>query len=179
MSNKIKYGIKNAYYAKKTTTGYDTPVAMPGAVSLSLAPQGDTYTFYADNISYFKTTVNNGYEGDLELALIPDSFYTDILGDTIDATNHVQIENADAVSTEFAFGVQFEGDEKATRYWFYNCIATRPEVEGETKEDGIEAKTETVTLNITPGANGIVRAKTTAETTQTVYDGWFSEVFTP
>lgn len=65
MGNKIKYGIKNAYYAVKTQSGYDTPVAIPGAVSISLDPQGELYKFYADNIEYFRAAVNNGYEGDL------------------------------------------------------------------------------------------------------------------
>ena len=58
MANKIKYGIKSVYYAVATQgTGgaltYATPVAIPGAVSLSLEAQGDTNTFYADNIAYF------------------------------------------------------------------------------------------------------------------------------
>lgn len=179
MANKIKYGIKNAYYAKKTANGtYDTPVRLPGAVSLSLDPQGDISVFHADNIQYFKSATNNGYEGDLELALIPETFYTDILGDTQE-TGGVLLENADAISTEFAFGVQFEGDARATRFWFYNCVATRPTVEGETKESSIDPKTETLTISAAPGEDGIVRARTTSETTDAVYNAWFSAVYAP
>ena len=79
MSNKIKYGIKNCHYAKATiaSTGaasYGTPTALPGAVSISMDAQGDQDIFYADNIGYYVTSPNNGYEGDLELALIPDRF---------------------------------------------------------------------------------------------------------
>ena len=80
MANKIKYGIKNCYYAKVTSTGadgtltYDTPVALPGAVSIALSAQGSSDPFYADNVVYWKGTANNGYEGDLTLALIPDVF---------------------------------------------------------------------------------------------------------
>lgn len=177
MANKIKYGIKNAYYAVKTAQGYAAPVAIPGAVSISLAPQGELYKFYADNIEYFRSATNNGYEGDLEVALLPDSFYTDVLGNIIDNTDKVMTEIADPGTVEFALGFQLEGDVKASRFWFYNCVATRPEVEGETKEQNIEVQTETVTISSTPGNDGIVRVRTTAETTTTVYDGWFSAVY--
>ena len=177
MANKIKYGIKNAYYAKKTATGYATPVALPGAVSLSLDPQGEIYKFYADNIEYFRMAVNNGYEGDLELALIPDSFATDILGETLDATDKVMIENAETIGSEFAFGFQLEGDEKASRFWFYHCAATRPNVGGSTKEDSIEVQTESLTISAVPGEDGVVRVRTTTDTSSAVYDAWFTEVY--
>ena len=83
--NKIKYGIKNCKYAVATisSTGaatYGTIKDLAGAVSISLDPQGDTNNFYADNIVYFTSVANNGYEGDLELAKVPDSFLTDCLG---------------------------------------------------------------------------------------------------
>ena len=51
---------------------YDTPIKLPGAVSLSLEQQGELTPFYADGIKYYVAASNGGYQGDLEMALITD-----------------------------------------------------------------------------------------------------------
>ena len=79
-NNKVKYNIKNVYAAKMAETvsngvstfTYETPKPIPGAVSLSLDAEGESSPFYADGIVYFRTVTNNGYSGDLEIALIPE-----------------------------------------------------------------------------------------------------------
>ncbi len=50
--NKVRYGLKNCYYAKATfdedgNVTYGTPVRLPGAVSLSLDPEGEV-----DGVAY-------------------------------------------------------------------------------------------------------------------------------
>lgn len=179
MANKIKYGISKCYYAVKSGDTYGTPAALPGAVSISLDPQGELYKFYADNVEYFRVAVNNGYEGELEMALIPDSFLKDVLGDTLDSTDKVLVEKVQDEAIEFALGFQVEGDDHNSRFWFYNCVATRPEVEGDTKEANLTAQTETIRISTTPAADGSVRARTTGETPTATYDGWFSTVWEP
>ena len=176
-ANKIKYGLSKCYYAVKSNSGYGTPVALPGAVSLSLAAQGDLYKFYADNIAYYRNSVNNGYEGTLELALIPESFMKDVLGDSLDTTDKVLVEEVQSAPVEFALGFQVEGDAKNTRFWIYNCVASRPTLAGDTKEDSIEAQTESFTISSSPESDGTVRARTTENTPDETYDGWFSEVW--
>ena len=152
MANKVKYGLSNVYYAKATidpTTGaatYDTPVAIPGAVNLSLDPQGELEPFYADNIKYYIVNNNSGYEGDLEIALIPDSFRVDIMGE-IEDDNGIIVETTEGKSEPFALLFQFEGDDKGTRHVMYNCTASRPSVAGATKEDSTEVQTETLNLS--------------------------------
>lgn len=179
MANKIKFGISKCYYAVLGETGYDAPVALPGAVSLSLAAQGELYKFYADNIEYYRNAVNNGYEGTLELALIPDDFLTDVIGNTLDSTDKVLVEEVQDSAPVFALGFQIEGDNNASRFWIYNCVATRPGIDGETKEDSIEAQTESITISSSPTSAGYVRVRTTATTPAATYDGWFSEVWEP
>lgn len=184
-SNKIRYGIKNCFYATATlsstnTATYGTPVALPGAVSISLDPQGETSPFYADNIVYYTSVANTGYEGDLELAKIPDSFLIDCLGYFADS-NGVLIEDANALSKNFALMFQFEGDAHAKRTVLYNCVATRPNMSGQTKEESIEPQTETISLVATTVYNAVldkdlVKASATpAQTSQ--YNSWLTSVY--
>ena len=166
-SNKVKYGLKNCHYAKATfdedgSVSYAKPVRIPGAVSLSMDANGDIELFYADNIAYYVVNNNSGYEGDLEIALIPESFLTDIMHEELDG-NGVLAENANAELEHFAFLFEFDGDQRHIRHVMYNCVASRPAVEGDTNEDSKEVKTDKLTIQATPLANGYVKAKTVKE----------------
>jgi len=181
--NKVKYNLKNAHYALLTydTLGapvFGTPVAMPGSVSLSLEANGEPENFYADGIAYYVINNNMGYEGDLELALIPESFRTDVLKETLDA-NGVLIENSEAEIAAFALLFEFDGDQKHIRHVLYNCSASRPGIEGKTNEDSKEVQTETLTIKATPLPDGKVKAKTGNTTNTTAYNGWYSAVYVP
>ena len=62
MANKVKFNIKNCHYAPVDSDGkYGTPIAMPGAVNLSLSVQGELSKFYADGIAYYTSSSNGGY----------------------------------------------------------------------------------------------------------------------
>lgn len=187
MANKVKYGLKNVYYAKATidaatnTATYTTPVAWPGAVNMSLDAQGDQTKFRADNIDYWIGNANNGYEGDFESALIPDSFKKDILGYVQD-TNGALIEDANAKTVHFALLFQFEGDDKATRHVFYNVTCNRPSVTGQTTEETIEPQTETVTFTATAIHNATINkdiVKASVGETSSAYTTWTNAVYTP
>ena len=169
-SNKVKFGLKNCHYAKATfdedgNVTYEKPIRMPGAVSLSMDPEGENENFYADDIVYYVINNNSGYSGDLELALIPESFLKDILHEEEDA-NGVMAENATVSYERFALLFEFSGDAKAIRHVLYCCSASRPAMEGQTAEDEKEVQTETLTLSATALANGYVKAKTSANTSE-------------
>lgn len=149
MSNKVMFGLEKVHVAFKTTEGYDTPTVIPGAVNLSLSAEGDTNIFYADNIAYFSMTSNNGYTGDLEMALIPDEVLAEMLGWEID-DNGMLIEVADGEQKEFALLFEVKGNEKNKRYVYYNCKASRPTQEYGTKGGTVEPNTQTLTVAITP-----------------------------
>ena len=148
MPNKVKYGLSNCYYAvlDEQQDTYGAPVAIPGAVNLSLDHEGETNNFRADNMDYYVSISNNGYSGDLEIALIPDSFMTDVMGEVKEQTSGLQYELGDAKPKAFAFLFQFEGDVHAVRHVLYNCKATRPTIASQTTEQTIEPVTETISL---------------------------------
>lgn len=185
-TNKIKYGIKNVHYAVATiandgTATFDTPVAVPGAVSLSLSAQGDSTPFYADNIVYYTSIANNGYEGDLEIAKIPESMMEDIFS-YAKAANDLMYEDAGAEPVHFALMFQFEGDVTAKRHILYNCTATRPNIDGSTKEDSITPQTETITVNATTVYNAALQkdiVKAYLNEGDTGYSTFFSSVLQP
>lgn len=187
MSNKVKYNLKNVHAAKLTETvvegvtnySYATPQAIPGAVSITLDAEGDSSPFYADGIVYFRTYANNGYSGDLEIALIPEWFCTEILKETLD-TNGVLVEKADNTeSVKFALLFEFDGDERAIRHVMYNCSASRPSIESSTKEETIEPGTETLSLTADPREDGLVKSRTGDTTDATTYANWYSTVYVP
>lgn len=184
MANKIKYGLSNCYYAVATDDGtgtltYANPVRLPGAVNLQMDAEGDTTPFYADNIVYWTGVANNGYSGSLELANIPDSFRTDVLGETAD-TNGVAFEKSDAKTVEFALLFQFEGDANAVRHCFYRCTATRASVAGATSEASISPQTETLNLTAMARINDkLVKARCDETSAATQYAAWYTTVYEP
>lgn len=182
---KIKYGISNCHYATATIAAngsatYGTIKDLPGAVSLSLDAQGDTNNFFADNIVYYTSVANNGYEGDLELAMFTDDFYKDILGFKADSKG-VLYEDAGAEPVHFALTFQVETDTGPKRVVLYNCVAQRPSVAASTKEETIEPQTETISITCTTIYNAtkdvdMVRAScTSAQTAQ--YNAWNSSIY--
>lgn len=187
MSNKVKYNLKNVHAAKLTETvtegvtsySYATPQAIPGAVSITLDAEGDSSPFYADGIVYFRSYANNGYSGDLEIALIPEWFRTEILKEVLD-TNGILVEKADnAESVKFALLFEFDGDERAIRHVMYNCSASRPSIEPSTKEETIEPGTETLSLTADPREDGLVKSRIGDTTAKATYDGWYQSVYVP
>ena len=182
--NKVKYNLKNVHAAILTkgddgTYTYAKPVAIPGAVSLSLDAEGESNPFSADGVVYFRSTSNNGYSGDLEMALIPEWFRTDILQEEKDS-NGVLIERSDITeSVYFALLFEFDGDQKAIRHVMYNCTASRPTIESQTKESSIEPGTETLSIAADPREDGLVKSRTGDDTSTATYNNWYKSVYVP
>ena len=191
MSNKVRFGLKNVYYAILTESdnaapSYGTPKKLLGAVSLDLTQDGSTNSFYADNIEFFRTEADNGYTGSLELARISDEALKDIWGFGYDSTNKLIYEDSGKDPKPFALLFQVEGDANADLYVLYKCYASRPNIGSTTiNENGKEPQTQTIDLAARPlpdptsgVLNGKVYLRTDESTSTSIKQGWFSAVYT-
>lgn len=187
--SKVRFGLAKAYYAPITVSGstetYGTPVALPGAVSLTLNREGsEPTTFWADNIAYYVSpAVNGGYTGTLTLAIIPDSFKVAVLGEVVD-DNGMQVEISDAQGKSFALLYEVEGDADKKRYCFFNCTAQRPTPGANTKSDSTNPDTQDLEFtaigkDFTFGGVTKNIVKGSAEEAAAAFSTWYTTVPTP
>lgn len=183
--NKVIFGLKNCHYSvvsEDEVTGslvYGTPIALKGGVEISLEPRGETSDFYADDILYYTTSTNAGYEATLTVANITNEFRTDVLGETMGDTDMVMTENTNQRANKIAFLFEFDGDQKAVRHVLYNCTVTRPSLTSATKTETAEPQPQELTLISAPREDGIVKRSTTVDTPDTVYNAWYGTVYEP
>ena len=185
MANKVKFGLEQVHIAFKNADGYETPQAIPGAVNLTMNPEGGETAFYADNRKYYSRFTNNGYSGTLEMALVPQDILAEMLGWEVDDKGML-VEVADGQPKEFALLGQVLGDERNRRFVYYGCLASRPADNAATTTDTATPTTETLNLTILPtdhnGKNigkSVIERDDTDETNAGIFDGWFDEVKLP
>lgn len=183
--SKVQFGLSKAYYAVISNGAYGTPVALPGAVSLTLNREGsDPETFYADNIAYYVSPAGNGgYTGTLTLAKVPDAFKVDVLGEIVD-DNGMQLEVASAVSKSFALMYEVEGDADEKRYVFFNCTAQRVAPAANTKSDSTSPDTQDLEFSAIGKDfefEGVTKSiiKGSAEEAATAFATWYNTVPAP
>lgn len=183
--SKVRFGLSKAYYAVINNGSYGTPVAIPGAVSLSLNREGsEPATFWADNIAYYVSpAANGGYTGTLTFALVPDSFKVSVLGEVVD-DNGMQVEIADATQNSFALLYEVEGDADKKRYAFFNCTAQRVAASANTKSDSTNPDTQdleftAIGMDFTFDGKTKNIVKGSAEESATAFSSWYDAVPTP
>lgn len=184
--NKVTYGLRNVHVAFADTSGetltWETPIAVPGAVSWSPSPEGESSNFFADDTIYFTTNANIGYTGSLEIANFPDEVITKMLGWETDS-NGMIVETADAVPAKFALLGEVQGDVKNRKFIYYDVQANRPSKEQRTKEDTVEPNPDVLPVTVSPimvNNKLIIKGDMElSETNATAFDAFFSSVYTP
>lgn len=182
--NKFHYDLTNVYLAlltaDTTETGatYETPERVPGAVSMDISPVGETFKMRADASNYIVIESNNGYSGTITFVQLPDAIREKYLGDKLSTNDKILTENSNSSGKQFALLFEFLGDVKHTRHVLYNCVASRPNIKGENKDNQKEPDTEDLSITASPLVNGDVKSKTTIDTPDEVYNNWFQKVWT-
>ena len=182
---RVRYGLSKLHYAAATEgTGgaltYGTPAAIPGAKSMAFSPAGTTFTESADNTSWFTLNTNDGYTGTItfEDTAAADAFLEDVLGMT-KSSNGFTVEKATDEPKEFALAGQFElagGTEVGKRIWFLRCVASRPDLNGNSKEAGnMAVDTNTVNITCMPRISDD-SVEYHAVDTESGYANWFTAV---
>ena len=187
-ANKVHFGLKNVHYAVITYTSgnpsWGSPVAVPGAVSLSLAKDGSDTDFYADDVKYYHLGGNNGYTGTLEMADFPAAMRQALWNQELTTTGKLLVEDVSAQPAEFALMFEIDGDQSPDRYCFYRCTASRPDVASSTKAESTEVQTQSCDLTVMPviysgnAINGKVYYRTTEDTPSATYTSFYSSVLT-
>ena len=185
--NKVTFGLEKVHIAffddqAPQQPAWKTPIPIPGAVRFTPTAVGESTNFYADNTLYFSYTANNGYTAELEMANVPDAVLAEMLGWEIDE-NGALIEIADAIPKHFALMGQIQGDKRNRRFVFYDCVASRPAKERQTKGESITPATDVLNLTISPieiGGRMIVRGEMELnDSNAAVFNSFFNAVYVP
>ena len=153
-NNIVTFGLTNVHYAKATqaTDGswtFATPARLKGAQEFTSDIIGGSTPVYADDQVVATLNQNAGRTISLKVTELPDEFKTDILGyKKLDNGNLVEIANAPVVT--FALGIQFSGDVKARRVWYYLCTVTPVSDGTKSKTESVEANATTLTITVRP-----------------------------
>lgn len=153
-NNKITFGLRNVHYsiARQNSDGswsFDTPVALPGAQEFTSEIVGGSTSIYADDILYAKLVQNAGRTLTLKFTNITDEFKINVLGykRTVEG-NLVEVANAPVVT--FALGLQFDGDAKQRRVWYFLCTVNPIGEATKSKTESAEANATTLTITAQP-----------------------------
>lgn len=193
MPNIYHYDVKNCYYIpgvrnEDGTVTFDASRVRQekGLMSMEMQANGETSTIRADGIDYIVFSSNNGYTGTLNFVQISDQFRQDNLAEKVDISTGIQYEDADSTPTPFALMGEFKGDAEGVRWIYYNCTASRPNANGDNKDNQKEPDTESLSVTVSPlpvtidGKEvNIVKGGITKSANAETYNKWFTKVTVP
>ena len=116
----------------------------------------------------------------MEFAKLSEDFRQEILGETLDSTDKVMVENSADVSSPFALLYQVEEDAGKSYRVLYYIQAGKIPIEASTLTDTTEPQTDTVDITVSPVPDTMdLKAHTTDDTPTATVEGWFTSVWRP
>lgn len=177
MANKVVFGLENVHVCTYTvgangTVTLGTPFHVAGAVNMSLEPESDENTFYADNVKYYVSYSDNGFTGELEMAMFPDDFKTQFLNyQALTGGGLVQVKGEPNKDVCIIF--ESKGDAEHRRGILYNVALGAITREYATTTENIEPQTATLSFTVN-GDNGTGIVKAEYPPTASAYDTLFT-----
>lgn len=152
MSTRI--GCDNLVYAIMTTEDtvedlpvYGTVTAAPGVMSININPNGSIETLFADDGAMETAATTGKIEVEIQKNALTTQNKADLLGHAIDANGGVVYASGDTPPW-VAIGFRTLKSNGKYRYvWLYKGKFAEPEDANETKGDGINFQSDTITGN--------------------------------
>jgi phage major tail protein, phi13 family len=179
--DKIIYGLSHVCISKwdAATGKYGTPKAIKGAVSIELNPLIDKVEpTIGKGVKETIIERLNGFDGTIELQIVPSWFYVDVFGDTLDDKGAMYVTSKRRNLPTFALLFEFKTDSHARRFVFYNCKYFRPSIAGKTTSDKLETQKEKFDIQIRPRRDDDkIYNWTTSDIDTDIYNDWFNTVY--
>lgn len=176
---KLIHGLSNFHIAiveKDDSSGveFGTVEHIEGAVSVSVDPNTDSNTKYADNGAFAVLNNLNDIEVTMAAVDIPRAIKKKMYGNK--EVNGVLFSNKDDITKDVALGFEAKIRGGGSRfYWFLKGTPEIIGVEHETDEGAIESKDAELTLTFTPlRFNGNWKAE--LDSNLVTSDEWFADV---
>lgn len=164
MANKVRFGLENVHVCTYNVAGdgtvtLGTPLHVAGAVRMNLEPISDENTFYADNVKYYTSYSDNGFSGELEMALFPDEFKTQFLNyQALTGGGIAQVKGM--AKKDVCIMFEGKGDAEKRRGILYNVALGSISREYSTTAESDEPVTATLSFTANgDNATGIVQAE--------------------
>lgn len=160
-----KIGVDMFYFAKLLTDNpgdsgptYDTPMKLPGLVSIQFNPNAQSATFYADNGSYSSASQLGDLVLTVGLADIPLEVQATWFGQK---TEDGVLEGTQINPMDMAIGYRVKNSDGGYRYfWFKKCKAAPSQETVNTQGNSIAFQTDSITITCTmPLSDGIAYRK--------------------
>ena len=177
-------GVSDLYYAiltKDDGTGvtYNTPVRIPGLISININPNSSSETLFADNGPMETASALGAIEVEINTADLPLDVQATLLGHTL--TSGVLLRKGNDTAPWVAIGFKaLKSNGKYRWGWVVKGKFAAPNLEHETKQDSINYQTPTITGNFVRRENDGLWMRQTDEDlvgyTAATGTNWFTSV---